>query len=80
MSAPRVALVEDEPTIREAVGLAFRREGFNVLEFGDGLSAWEALEPVPPDVAVLYIGLPRMAASSCAAGCGRGRSSCPSSS
>jgi len=60
MSGPRVALVEDEPTIREAVGLAFRREGFNGLEFGDGLSAWEALEPVPPDVAVLDIGLPRM--------------------
>jgi two-component system response regulator ChvI len=60
MPVRRVALVEDEQTIREAVGLALRREGFDVAEFDDGLAAWETLEVGLPDLAVLDIGLPRM--------------------
>ena len=60
MSGRRLAIVEDEPTIRDAVASAFRREGFDVLEFDDGRSAWEALDASLPDITVLDIGLPRM--------------------
>jgi DNA-binding response OmpR family regulator len=31
----RVALVEDEPSVHEAVERAMRREGFSVSSFGD---------------------------------------------
>ena len=38
----RVLVVEDEPTIRRAVGYALRRDGFDVEEVGDGRDALEA--------------------------------------
>ncbi len=55
-----VTIVEDEPTIREAVCFALRREGYRAEAFGDGLTAWEAFERGLPDLAILDIGLPRM--------------------
>ena len=60
MSAARVSVVEDEETIREAVGLALRKEGYEVALFGDGQEAWQAFEGALPDVAVLDIGVPRL--------------------
>ena len=55
-----IALVDDEETIRETVGFALRREGYQVDAYADGLSAWEALRNAPADVAVLDITMPRM--------------------
>jgi two-component system response regulator ChvI len=55
-----VAVVEDEPTIREAICFALGREGYRAESFDDGLSAWEAFEQALPDLAVLDIGVPRM--------------------
>ena len=40
----RVLVVEDEPTIRRAVGYALRRDGFDVEESGDGGEALELAE------------------------------------
>jgi two-component system response regulator ChvI len=61
LHAPRrIAVVEDEETIREGVASALRRDGHAPLTFSDGLSAWEAFEHDLPDLAILDIGLPRM--------------------
>ena len=56
----RVAVVEDEETIREGICIALRREGHQSEGFDDGLSAWEAFGSNLPDLVVLDIGLPRM--------------------
>jgi two-component system, OmpR family, response regulator ChvI len=55
-----VAVVEDEPTIRESVCFALRREGYAPESFADGLAAWEAFSRALPDLVILDIGLPRM--------------------
>jgi two-component system response regulator ChvI len=56
--APLVAVVEDEDTIREAVGIALRREGHRVEVHADGAAAWRAFDAALPDLAILDIGLP----------------------
>jgi two-component system response regulator ChvI len=56
----RVAVVEDEETIREGICVSLRREQYQAEGFADGQSAWEALQQSLPDLAVLDIGLPRM--------------------
>jgi len=56
----RIAVVEDEETIREGICVALRREGHEAEAFDDGKTAWEAFERRTPDLAVLDIGLPRM--------------------
>ena len=45
MSGPsrRIAVVEDEETIREGICLALRRDGHLPAPYDDGLTAWEAL-------------------------------------
>ena len=53
-----VAVVEDEDTIREAIGVSLRREGHRVALHADGAAAWRAFDAVLPDLAVLDIGLP----------------------
>jgi len=58
--ARRVAVVEDEETIREGIAAALRRDGYDPHGFDDGQSAWEALQLRLPDLAILDIGLPRM--------------------
>ena len=55
-----IALVDDEENIRETVGFALRREGYQVETFQDGLEAWEQLQHRPADVVVLDILMPRM--------------------
>ena len=60
MPAPRIVVVEDEETIREAICLALRREGHAAEGFDDGLRAWAALDNALPDLIVLDIGLPHV--------------------
>ena len=55
-----VALVDDEKSLRDTVGMALGRAGFRVALYADGLAAWEALGREPADVVVLDIVLPRM--------------------
>ena len=59
-SAGKIALVEDEESIRETVSFALEREGYQVEAFADGLEAWESFQSKLPDVAILDIVLPRM--------------------
>lgn len=59
-TAGRVAIVDDEETIREAVAVALRRDGYQVSLFRDGKEAWEHFERELPDVAVVDIIMPRM--------------------
>ncbi len=55
-----IALVDDEEKIRETVGFALRRDGYQVDVYRDGVEAWEALEQRLTDVVVLDITMPRM--------------------
>ncbi|MDQ2980683.1 MAG: response regulator transcription factor [Acidobacteriota bacterium] len=55
-----VAVVEDEATIREAVGVALTREGYRVKGFEDGREAWESFQQELPGLAILDIVMPRM--------------------
>lgn len=55
-----VALVDDEPGLRETVGLALRRAGYRVETWADGAAAWEAFQRSLPDVAILDVLMPRM--------------------
>jgi DNA-binding response OmpR family regulator len=75
----RVAVVEDEETIREGICFALRREGYHPDPFDDGLAAWERLEQAPADLVILDIGLPRMDGLDLCA-CGRDPSGCRLSS
>src|SRR5262245_13489386 len=56
----RIALVDDEESLRETVGFALRKEGFRVEAYADGLAAWESFARALPDLAVLDILMPRM--------------------
>jgi two-component system response regulator ChvI len=56
----RIAVVEDEDTIREGICAALRRDGYAAEPFEDGLAAWESFDGGLPDLVVLDIGLPRM--------------------
>jgi two-component system response regulator ChvI len=56
----RVAVVDDEASIRETVGFALRREGYQVELFADGQAAWDAFERGLPDLVVLDILMPRL--------------------
>jgi two-component system, OmpR family, response regulator ChvI len=59
-AAPRIALVDDEESLRETVGFALRREGYRVAAYADGLAAWQELARDLPDLAVLDILMPQM--------------------
>jgi two-component system, OmpR family, response regulator ChvI len=55
-----IALVDDEPNLRETVGFALRREGYRVELYADGLEAWQTFERGLPDLAILDVLMPRM--------------------
>ncbi|HEX3530375.1 MAG TPA: response regulator transcription factor [Thermoanaerobaculia bacterium] len=59
-SGAAIALVDDEPNLRETVGFALRREGYRVALYADGLDAWQTFERGLPDLAILDIMMPRM--------------------
>ncbi|MGD8743184.1 MAG: proteobacterial dedicated sortase system response regulator [Granulosicoccaceae bacterium] len=55
--AQRIAIVEDEPTIRDNYTDILRRQGYEVMSFADRPSALEAFRGRLPDLAILDIGL-----------------------
>lgn len=57
-AAPRILVVEDDPTLRDALLIALREEGAVVAGEPDGLRVDELLETFRPDLAVLDIRLP----------------------
>ena len=55
---PRVLVVDDDPSIREALDRALRLEGFGVSTRRDGEGALAAVDEAPPDVMVLDVMMP----------------------
>ena len=58
MSADRILIVEDEPSIAEVVALYLRRSGYEVIFAKDGLEAQNEIESHSPDLIVLDLMLP----------------------
>ncbi len=56
----RILVVDDEPNIREVVGLYLRRDGHAVVEAADGEQALELYGRTSPDLVVLDLMLPKM--------------------
>jgi two-component system response regulator MprA len=55
-----VLVVDDDPSIRDAVGRALRLDGYSVTLAGDGLGALREIEAASQDVVLLDIGLPEL--------------------
>ncbi len=55
-----ILVVDDEPNIREVVGLYLRRDGHSVISAGDGEEALRLHREHHPDLVVLDLMLPRM--------------------
>ena len=55
-----VLLVEDEETLRGVLRDLLQREGFHVVEAGDGVEALEAVDRCAPNLLVLDLTLPRL--------------------
>ena len=53
----KIAIVEDEQAIRENYAVAFRRQGYDVLTYGDRPRALQAFAERLPDLAIVDIGL-----------------------
>ena len=53
-----IVVVEDDPNIADLVDLYLRREGFRVLQAGDGEGGLEVVEREWPKLVVLDVGLP----------------------
>jgi DNA-binding response OmpR family regulator len=56
----RVLIVDDEPNIREVVGLYLRRDGHDVVSAMDGEEALEVFSESEPDLVVLDLMLPKI--------------------
>jgi DNA-binding response OmpR family regulator len=54
----RILIVEDHPTMREAVRLVLEREGFDIAEASDGDQALAAARDDPPDLVLLDMSIP----------------------
>jgi two-component system OmpR family response regulator len=54
----RILVVDDEPSITDAVATALRYEGFDVIEVATGRSALASAQDNPPDLMVLDVMLP----------------------
>ena len=56
----KIYLVDDDENILTSVSIFLENEGYDVRCFHDGVSALEALNSAPPDLAVFDIKMPRM--------------------
>ena len=54
----RVLVVDDEPSITDAVATAFRYEGFETTEAGSGRAAVKEIDEFRPDLIILDVMLP----------------------
>jgi two-component system response regulator ResD len=60
VAVAKVLIVDDEPNIREVVGLYLRRDGHNVVSAADGEEALEVFRENEPDLVVLDLMLPKI--------------------
>src|SRR4051795_11680435 len=58
IGAPRVLVVDDEPSITDAVATALRYEGFDAREADGGRAAERALAEFRPDLVLLDVMMP----------------------
>jgi two-component system KDP operon response regulator KdpE len=58
VSAPRVLVVDDEPQIQRALGVALRANGYEVDQAETGEQALDLAAARPPDLVILDLGLP----------------------
>ncbi len=58
MSNTRILVVEDHPTMREAMRLVLEGEGFVIDEAADGQRALEMMRADPPDLVFLDMNMP----------------------
>jgi two-component system, cell cycle response regulator DivK len=56
--APLILLVEDNETIRRAVGILLEESGYRVTHANSGSAALENAEADPPDLVLMDLGLP----------------------
>ena len=56
----KILVIEDDPKIRETVGLYLQRDGYEVATAADGVAALEAARSFEPHLVVLDLMLPRM--------------------
>ena len=56
----KILVVEDEVKIRNVISMYLKKEGFKVLETGNGLEALSLTEKEKPDLIILDIMLPGM--------------------
>ncbi len=56
----KILIVDDEPNIREVVGLYLRRDGHNVISASDGEEALQLFRCDAPDLVVLDLMLPKL--------------------
>jgi two-component system OmpR family response regulator len=56
----KILVVDDDRHIRELIGFALRKEGFAVVEAGDGLAALDAVTRERPDLVILDILMPEL--------------------
>jgi two-component system, OmpR family, phosphate regulon response regulator PhoB len=54
----RILIVEDHPTMREAMRLVLEGEGFTIEEAADGQRALEMVRTDPPDLVFLDMNIP----------------------
>ena len=54
----RILIVEDHPTMREAMRLVFEGEGYEIDEAADGEAALRAIGDRPPDLLFLDMNIP----------------------
>jgi DNA-binding response OmpR family regulator len=57
---PLVLVVDDEPTLQDAIAYSLRREGWRVALAGDGIEAVQKSNALRPDLIVLDVMLPGM--------------------
>jgi two-component system response regulator ChvI len=55
-----IALVDDDRNILQSLSMALEQEGFHVKTYTDGVTALNALQATPPNLAILDIKMPRM--------------------
>jgi len=55
-----VLVVDDEPQIREIIQRTMEKEGWNVLQAGDGLEALQVVQQKPPQLILLDLMMPHM--------------------
>jgi two-component system, OmpR family, response regulator ResD len=60
LAVAKILIVDDEPNIREVVGLYLRRDGHDVVSAADGEEALDLFRRDDPDLVVLDLMLPKL--------------------